>query len=83
MKRKRPFTAFIFLGMMLILYISISLYASTHSLTVNRISFISPKLSAEQCINCVFLADLHDHKFGTGNEKLIEEVAEQLIIPLR
>ena len=77
MKKKRRLIILLLFIVILAGYISASLYMSTNSLVVNNIQLESSKLSKNQSVRCVVLADLHDHEFGTDNKELIAKVNAQ------
>ena len=54
-----------------------NIWASLNYLTVNHFTYVSDKLSSDQGIRVVVLADLHDHGIGTDNQKLVEKVRAQ------
>lgn len=60
---------------LLFICIAISLWASSNCIIVKEYRFNTGKVTQE--IKLVVLADLHDHEFGTGNEKLVDKIEEQ------
>lgn len=61
--------------LLLVLSSALSLYLSTHSLTVTHYSASSTKLSDP--IRIVLLSDLHNSEFGENNKQMTDKVAEQ------
>lgn len=54
---------------------AVSIWLSYHWLRVTRYEIISGRVEGD--VRMVVLSDLHDHKFGKYNEKLIEKVKQQ------
>lgn len=59
----------------LVLVSLISIWFSYNWLTVSYFTVIDSKISQSFCI--VLIADLHDHRFGSNNERLIDRIEEQ------
>lgn len=60
---------------LLVTYVAVSIGVSSNFLCVNEYEFITNKVTQE--VTLVVVSDLHDHKFGVENEKLVENVKEQ------
>lgn len=60
---------------LLIFFIGVNLWASSNFLSVNQYELETDKAAQE--ITLVVLSDLHDHEFGTGNERLVQKIEEQ------
>ena len=59
----------------LILACLVSIWISYNWLTVTNFTVTSDKITSP--FRMVLISDLHDHSFGSGNEKLVEKIQEQ------
>lgn len=59
----------------LIMVCMISVWISYNCLTVSKFTVISRKIS--EPFRMVLISDLHDHRFGKDNEKLVDKIRQQ------
>lgn len=76
MKRKRIWEVFSAIIIIAAVYIVGNICVSSKWLTVNEYEYTTEKASGE--IKIVVLSDLHDHKFGEDNEKLVKKIEGQI-----
>ena len=72
---KRLIKVLIVIFVILVLVCLISIWISYNWLTVSDFTVTSSKIS--EPFRMVLISDLHDHRFGDGNEKLTEKIREQ------
>ena len=61
--------------LILILACLVSIWISYNWLTVTNFTVTSDKITSP--FRMVLISDLHDHSFGSGNEKLLEKIQDQ------